>query len=149
MYHAVLILHSWLRWAALAGVIIVFTRAIRGASSGAPWSAADTRWIKGAAHLVTGQAALGVLLYLLSPYIHRLLADMSATMHDRTARLFAVEHGAVMLLVVGLCHMGSAIARKGATDHAKHRRAAIFFGIVILLMGYAIPWMRPILRFGA
>ena len=149
MYPILLVVHSWLRWAALAGVVVVFARAIRGASSGAPWTSTDTKCIKGAAHLLTGQAVLGVVLYMLSPYIQGLLADMSNTMHDRVSRLFAVEHAVVMILALGLAHMGSAIARKGATDHARHVRAAIFFGVVILLMGYAIPWMRPMWRFGA
>jgi hypothetical protein len=148
MYPILLVVHSWVRWAAIAGVVIVFVRAIRGVASSARWGGADTKWIKGAAHLLTGQALIGVLLYLLSPYIQGLLADMANTMRDRESRLFAVEHAVVMILVLGLAHMGSAMARKGATDKTKFTRAAVFFGIIILLMGYAIPWMRPMWRFG-
>ncbi len=148
MYPILLVAHSWVRWAALCGVVIVFVRAIRGAASGAAWTVTDTKWTKGAAHVLTGQAILGVALYLTSPYIRRLLADMSTTMRDPTSRMFAVEHGAVMIVALGLAHMGSAIARKGATDRARHTRAAIFFGIIILLLGYAIPWTRPMLRSG-
>jgi hypothetical protein len=148
MYPILLVIHSWVRWAAVAGVILVFVRAIRGASARAPWTPVDTRWAKGAAHLLTGQAALGVVLYLLSPYIQGLLADMSSTMSDRLSRLFAIEHGAVMIVAVVLAHLGAASAPKQATNFAKHMRAVAVFGGIILLMGYAIPWMRPMARFG-
>ena len=148
MYPSLLFLHSWLRWLALAAVLVVFFRALRGGIAGAPWTGSDSMWIKGAAHVMTTQAVIGVLLYAVSPYIRGLLDNMTTTMQDRTTRLFAVEHGVVMLIALGVVHVGSALARKGATDKAKHARAAIFFGVAILLLGYAIPWMRPLFRFG-
>jgi hypothetical protein len=51
-----------------------------------------------------------------------------------------------MLIAVALAHMGFAIARKGADDRARHKRIAIFYGIALLLMLYAIPWFRPLVR---
>lgn len=149
MYEPILFIHSWLRWLAFAGVVAVFFRELRAASAGAPWAKTDTSWMKSAAHLLTAQAALGVLLYAMSPYIGGLLRDMQTTMHDRTSRFFVVEHGLIMLIAIGATHMGAAIAQKGATDKAKHMRAAVFFGIAGLLMVYAIPWWRPLFRLGA
>jgi hypothetical protein len=105
-------------------------------------------WMKGAAHTLTAQVAIGVLLFATSPYIRGLLHGMSTTMHDRVSRFFVVEHGVVMLLAVGATHMGAAIAQKGATARAKHKRAATFFGIAGLLVAYAIPWWRPLFRVG-
>ena len=42
----------------------------------------------------------------------------------------------------------SVLEVEGATDKAKHTRAAVAFGIALLLIGYAIPWTRPMFRFG-
>jgi hypothetical protein len=149
MYSPLLILHSWLRWFALAAVIIVIIRAIRGAASGGAFGSADEKWIKGAAHVLTAQMMIGVVLYAMSPYIRTLLSNMSETMADRTSRLFAVEHAVIMLIVVALSHMSFAIARKAKTDKARHARIVIFFGIALALIGYSIPWVRPLFRFGA
>ena len=148
MYSLLLVLHSWLRWFALVSVILVVVRSIRGAASSLPLSDTDAKWIKGAAHILTAQAMIGIVLYAVSPYIRSLLSDMGSAMRDRASRLFAVEHAVIMILVVALAHMGFAIARKGATGKAKHTRIVIFYGIALLLMGYAIPWMRPLYRFG-
>jgi hypothetical protein len=148
MYTALLVLHSWLRWLALAAVILVVIRAMLGAASSSPFGEADNKWIKGAAHLLTAQAMIGILLYAVSPYIRSLLGDMGAAMRDKTSRMFVVEHVVIMLIVVALAHMGFAIARKGKDHKARHTRIAIFYGIGLLLMAYAIPWMRPLFRFG-
>ena len=148
MYEPLLFIHSWFRWFAFAGVLIVFLRELRAASLGAAWQPSDVTWMKGAAHALTAQVALGILLYATSPYIHGLLRDMKTTMGEHTARFFAVEHGFAMLLAVGATHMGATIAQKGASDKAKHTRATIFFGVAGLLMVYGIPWWRPLLRFG-
>ena len=148
MYSLLLVLHSWLRWFALAAVIVVLIRAMRGAASRARFDRTDEKWIKGAAHFLTAQAMIGIVLYAMSPYIRGLLSDMGATMRDRTSRLFAVEHVVIMIIVVALSHMSFPIARKATTDQARHGRIAIFFGIALVLMGYAIPWMRPLYRFG-
>lgn len=148
MYTLLLVLHSWLRWFALAAVVIVVLRALRGVFAGATWQNADARWMSGAAHLLTLQLGIGALLYAVSPYIRSLIGDMGAAMSDRVARLFVVEHAVMMLLALGATHMGAVLAKRAPTDKAKHARAATFFGIALLLILYAIPWMRPLLRMG-
>jgi hypothetical protein len=148
MYASLLIVHSWLRWLALAALIIVVVRALRGVTTGAPWHASDPKWMAGAAHLLTLQLGVGALLYGVSPYIRSLLGDMGGAMADRVSRLFVVEHAAMMLLALGATHMGAAIARRAPTDAARHARAAAFFGVALLIVLYAIPWMRPLLRMG-
>ena len=45
-----------------------------------------------------------------------------------------------------LAHIGSAVARKGTDDAAKHRRAAIWYTLTILAIVLAIPWSRPLFR---
>jgi hypothetical protein len=147
MYSLLLIVHSWLRWFALAAVIVVLIRSMRGAAQNSLLTDADAKWIKSAAHLLTAQAMIGILLYAVSPYIRSLLSDMRAAMQDRTSRLFAVEHVVIMLIVVALSHIGFAVAMKARGGKTRHTRIVIFYGIALLLMGYAIPWMRPLYRF--
>jgi len=148
MYTLLLIVHSWLRWFALAAVIVVVIRSMRGAAANTPLTDVDEKWIKSAAYILTAQAMIGILLYAVSPYTRSRLADMAAAVQDRTSRLFAVEHVVVMIIVVALSHIGFAIAKKVRANKAKHTRIVIFYGIALLLMGYAIPWMRPLYRFG-
>jgi hypothetical protein len=148
MYSTLLVVHSWLRWVALAAVVLVFLRAARGAMSSAPWTKSDFTWMKGAAHVVTAQVMIGVVLYAVSPYIRSLLGNMSATMGDRGSRLLAVEHAVVMIIAVALTHIGAARVAKAPDDKSKHTRAAVFFGVALLLIGYGIPWMRPMFRLG-
>lgn len=148
MYPTLLVLHSWLRWLALGAVVIVVLRALRGAATKSPWTKSDLAWMKGAAHLLGVQVMIGVLLYAVSPYIRSLLSDMGTTMGDRATRLLAVEHGVVMILALAATHIGAARAAKATDDKSRHVRAAVFFGIALLLIGYAIPWMRPMLRMG-
>jgi hypothetical protein len=38
------------------------------------------------------------------------------------------------------------MARKGADDAAKHRRAAIWFTLAALAIVIATPWFRPLFR---
>ena len=148
MYEPLLFIHSWFRWLAFAGVLVVFFKELRAASTTTPWQRSDLMWMKAAAHTLAAQIVIGILLYATSPYIHGVLSDLKSASHDRVNRFFVFEHGIVMLLAIGATHMGAAIAQRGATDKSKHVRAAIFFGSAALLMVYAIPWWRPLFRLG-
>jgi hypothetical protein len=146
MYLALLYMHSYLRWVALGAVIIVLVRAVLGLTQGTPWRRSDLLWAKSAAHLMTAQLVVGILLYAVSPVVRDLLDNMGATMKDKVARFFAVEHAFIMVLALGAAHMGAAIARKGTTDKAKFTRLAVSFTVVLALIGYGIPWARPLFR---
>lgn len=144
-----LIVHSWFRWFAVAGVLVAFVNALRSAAIEAPWQRVDVILSKSAAHLMNVQVVLGVAVYATSPMIRGLLGNMQNTMRDPDARFFAVEHAGVMLLAVGAVHMGAALAKKADTDQGKHTRIAVFFAVALVLMAYGIPWTRPLLRMGA
>jgi hypothetical protein len=44
--------------------------------------------------------------------------------------------------------MGRALSKKATEPVAKHRMAAILFGLATLAILLAIPWSRPLFRFG-
>ncbi len=147
MHPPLLYLHSYLRWFVLAAVVVVLVRGLLGLLRGTPWRSGDLIWAKGAAHLLTAQLVVGVLLYAVSPFIRDLLDNMGATMQDRASRFFAVEHAFIMVLALGAAHAGTAIARKGKTDRARFTRLTVAFSIALALIAYGTPWARPFFRF--
>ena len=85
MYTAVLILHSWLRWAALALGIVATMSAFTDRAGGRT----DRAGLLFMMALDT-QMLLGLLLYLvLSPVTAAALKDMGAAMHVSSLRFFA------------------------------------------------------------
>ena len=151
IYAAVLTLHSWIRWLVLLTGIAAFGRAAAGASGRKPWRPSDDRagfWFVMA---LDTQFLLGILLYaFLSPVTHQAFGDFGAAMKNRGLRFWAVEHVVGMLLGLALAHIGRARTRK--TDSLRrHRVAAIFFGLALVVILASIPWPgtpngRPFLR---
>jgi hypothetical protein len=151
MYSAALILHSWIRWAVILAGLYAFARSVLGASRRSQWTPADDRagfWFVTA---VDFQMLLGLILYFfLSPFTAQALHDFAGAMKDAALRFWAVEHLFGMVIAVALVHIGRVRARK--TDSLRrHRVAAIFFGLALLLIFASIPWPgsvhgRPLLR---
>jgi hypothetical protein len=151
MYSAALILHSWIRWAVILAGLYAFARSVLGASRRSQWTPADDRagfWFVTA---VDFQMLLGLILYFfLSPFTAQALHDFAGAMKGAALRFWAVEHLFGMVIAVALVHIGRVRARK--TDSLRrHRVAAIFFGLALLLIFASIPWPgsvhgRPLLR---
>src|SRR5712692_1916436 len=150
MYSFVLILHSWLRWAALVlGVAATIVSLAERAGGGQ--NRAD-RW--GLIFMMTldTQLLLGLLLYFaLSPFTAAALKDFGGAMRNPGLRFWAVEHAATMLLAVILVHMGRVLARTARTPESKRRRQIVCFGLATIAMIAATPWPgmangRPLFR---
>ena len=140
MYSSLLLVHSWLRWLVLlAGLVAVF-RALEGWSGTRAWSRADDRagfWFIMALDV---QLLLGVALYFfLSPFTSEALGDFGAAMKNPGLRYWAIEHPFGMLIGMTLAHIGRARVRKSPAQR-KHRVAAIFFGLALLIILASIPW---------
>jgi hypothetical protein len=148
MYNLVLVLHSWLRWAALAlGIAATFVT-LTDRSGG---SRAD-RWGLFFTMILDIQMLLGLLLYLLlSPVTSQALADFGAAMRVPALRFWAVEHAATMFLALILGHVGRVLARTARTPESKRRRQIVCFGLATVAMIAATPWPgmtngRPLFR---
>jgi hypothetical protein len=148
MYTVALIIHSWLRWAALAaGVLAV--RSLLGKKGD---DAAIDRW--GLAFMIAldVQLLLGLLLYFgLSPNTAAIMNDFGAAMRDPVARFWAVEHVGTMLAAVVLAHVGRVLGRKAPTPQSKRGRLLMCFVMALILMLAATPWPgmangRPLFR---
>lgn len=153
MYAALLMVHSWLRWAVIALAVVALWRAVRGMSSKAPWTAQDERVSKLFMISVDIQLLLGLVLYgALSPTTLAAFADFGAAMKDRVARFWAVEHIAAMLLAVVAVHVGRVRGKKHGESPARHRTMLITVVLFVVLVAAAFPWpgteqARPLLRF--
>jgi hypothetical protein len=136
MYSFVLVLHSWLRWIAIAAGI----GATAAATSSRPAGGGDR---PGLLFMISMdlQMLLGLLLYaFLSPATAAIFQDFGAAMKDPVARFWAVEHITMMLAAVVLAHVGRVLARKAATPGAKRTRLMVCFGLATLLMFAGTPW---------
>ena len=151
MYSGALLVHSWVRWAVLIAGVLALLRALTGASSRRPWTAADDRaglWFTIALDV---QVLIGLYLYfVLSPFTTDALKDFGAAMRTPALRFWAVEHSFGMILGVVLAHVGRVRLRK-AEPSRRHVIAAIFFGIALVAILASIPWPgtpngRPWLR---
>jgi len=148
-----LFLHSWMRWAVVITAVLVIVQAFRGWSGGVAWDATKARFASWFVNTTSIQLILGLVLYgFLSPVTLQAFSDMGGAMKDSVTRFWAVEHMSVMLVAVALAHIGAGRIKKAADDQAKHRAAAIFFTIAIVLILVSIPWAgvtaRPLFRFG-
>ena len=140
-YGITLFLHSWTRWALLIVAVLVIIQAWRGWSGQQLWDASKQKLAAGFVHLTSLQLVLGLLLYgVLSPVTLAAMADMGAAMKDSSLRFWAVEHITMMLIAVSLAHVGAGRIKKAADDRGKHRAAAIFFTIALVIMLSSIPW---------
>src|SRR3954470_22790976 len=106
-YPIVLLVHSWLRWAVLAALVLVVVPSALGRRSAVPtWSTADERTHVVLVSLVDLQLLVGLWLYGASPFARAFLADVGGNMHNRMLRFFGLEHITMMLIAVILVHVG-------------------------------------------
>jgi hypothetical protein len=155
MYSAVLILHSWLRWAVLLLAVLVIWRAWTGLSGRRLWESADRRSLLLFTIAIDLQTLLGLVLYIgVSPVIALAFQNLGAAMRNGQIRFFVVEHAVGMLIAVALAHVGSVKIRKAADARAKHRLALTFVLLTLIVIVLSIPWPglpagRPLFRFSA
>jgi uncharacterized membrane protein YozB (DUF420 family) len=146
MYPVFLAAHNIVRWVALVLGILAAVRAWLGWLRKSEWSESDRKIGVFFSSAMDTQLLLGLLLYFLfSPITRAALGNFGAAMRDGGARFFALEHTFYMLLAVVFAHLGSILPRKASEAIAKHRQAAIWFSLAVLLILLGIPWMRPLL----
>ena len=142
MYSILLIVHSWLRWAALAAGIFAAVRGGSGNQAGGKWYTI----------LLDTQMLLGLLLYfVLSPITAAALDDFGAAMKAPQLRFFAVEHVFGMLIAIALAHVGRGKVKKAPIER-RGRIAMIFYGLSLIALLASIPWPgmpagRPLFRY--
>ena len=146
MYTFILALHNIMRWVALILVAVATIRALIGLFGNREWSETDRRIGSFSAISVDIQLLLGLILYfVVSPITKVALQDFGAAMGVTDLRFFALEHPFYMVLALIFVHLGSVLPRRVENSKGKYMRAAIFFGLTLLLLIFGIPWSRPLL----
>jgi len=149
MYPVVLFLHSWVRWIVAVAAVVAVARALYGWLGKKGWAKLDDQLGLLFSTSLDVQMLLGLILYIfLSPITRAAFKNFGAAMSDGTLRFFAVEHILYMVIAVVLGHVGRTLSKKATQATAKHRIAAILFGLATLAILLAIPWSRPLFRFG-
>ena len=149
MYPIMLTLHSWARWVVAIAAIVAVARAFYGWLGKKDWAKLDDQLGLLFSTSLDVQMLLGLILYIfLSPITQAAFKNLGAAMSDATLRFFTLEHLLYMLVAVVLGHVGRALSKKATEPVAKHRMAAILFGLATLAILLAIPWSRPLFRFG-
>ena len=150
-YPIALLLHSWLRWAVLVGLVLVVLRSWTGRRTGV-WSAIDERIHAAVVGIVDLQFLVGLWLYFLaSPFSRAFLADLGNTIHERGLRFFGLEHLTLMLAAVAFVHVGRARSKKTADGALRHRQVFAWTLTALLCVLAGIPWPffptpRPLFR---
>jgi hypothetical protein len=152
MYLAVLLIHSWLRYAVLAFGVALLAVTLRDARRGADWTPGAERLHVRFLAVLDTQMLLGLLLYFwLSPYAAAARADFGAAMKNPPLRFFGVEHAITMALAVIVAHAGRTRSkrRQGVQRLRTTWRTQLLWLLLVLA---AIPWPmldigRPLFRF--
>jgi hypothetical protein len=147
MYSVVLFLHSILRWLVVILAALAIIRSVNGLSFKRGYTGLDNRVSMLFTIGMDLQVLFGLVLYFfLSPLTTLAMQNFAGAMGNASVRFFAVEHIFMMIVALGVAHMGRSLIRKAADAPAKHRRTLIWFGITLLVVLAAIPWSRPLLR---
>lgn len=139
MHYLALQLHSYTRWAVLLSLVFVLYRSYAGWLGHRPFTAADHRARVLAVTVAHTQLLLGFWLYFVSPVVD---AYWSWRGGDRPLELtfFGILHLALMSVAIGVLTVGSAAAKRAATDGQKFRLLAIYFSAALLMILLAVPW---------
>jgi len=141
MYPLLILLHSWLRWAVLLLGLWALFSALAGRSSRRAWGPADGT--PGRLYTIGFdiQALIGLLLYIVSsPITTAARQHMAEAMSNDVSRFWLIEHPLGMIIALALAHVGRARVRKAATDRSRFGRAAVFYGLSLLIALATTPW---------
>jgi hypothetical protein len=146
MYPFVLGAHNIFRWVVLIAGILAVGRALMGWFGKKEWTKQDRLIGVVFTSSVDIQLLFGILLYfVLSQITKGAISDFGSAMGIRDIRFFAIEHVFYMVLALIFAHLGSMLPKKVDDSLSKHKRAAIWFSLALLIILVGIPWWRPLL----
>jgi hypothetical protein len=147
IYSILLPLHNILRWVIIILAVVTIARALFGWLRKKSWTALDNRLSVIYTMGFDIQILIGLILYFISPNNQIALRNFGAAMGNADLRFYAVEHIFMMILALGVTHAGRTLSRRAKDAFKKHRNAALFYILGIVLVLASIPWDRPLFRF--
>ncbi|MEM7484149.1 MAG: hypothetical protein AAF348_02980 [Bacteroidota bacterium] len=152
MYNSLLVIHSILRWLVVLSLLLSIGIALRGYLTNRTFSPTDNKirhWSATIGHI---QLIVGMLLYLKSPIAQYLYTDFNDAIANWQILFFSVIHSLLMLIAIVVLTLGSAFAKRKATDKLKYKTILVWYTVAFLIIFIAIPWPfsplaeRPIIR---
>lgn len=142
-------LHSYLRWVVLALALVVIVKSVIGWLGDRPYEKLDNALsgsFMGTLHL---QLLLGLILYFAgSKGLAYITANgMGEVMGDSLQRFWAVEHITTMVIAIVIAQVGRTRSKRATEPVRKHKQAAIFYLIALVLILARVPWSQvPLFR---
>lgn len=125
--------HSLLRYAVLLALIYAFATNLRGWLMGRPILTGDRLAAIVAMVLCHVQLVLGIILYLQNYGAIR-------QMGGAVGRFWRFEHIGTMIIAIALVTIGRMLSKRAKEEPVKQRHIAVFYGIGLALMLWAVPW---------
>lgn len=141
LYSVMLHIHSAGRWIVLLLLLFAIVNSLIAGNR--PFIKSDNKLGLLLTIFADIQLLVGAYLYFVGNWGYKQFQNfesVGALMKNATARFYAVEHMAGMLIAIVLIHVGKAQARKQMSDKAKHRRTMIFYFLALLIILVSIPW---------
>lgn len=113
-------------------------KAWTGLRSGRVFTASDNRLRHITATILHIQMLVGLSLYMISPIVKYATGDTGNLFSDHT--FFQWIHISLMAIAVVFVTIGSAKAKRAATDSLKFRTMLIWFAVTLVIILIAIPW---------
>ena len=128
--------HSGWAYLALLLLLVAVVNAVIGMTSKKEFFAKDKKIALFALIVSHIQLVVGLILWFVSP----LGKDSFGNMSDATARLTSLEHPLINIIAIVLITIGWSKHKKAATNEAKFKSIALFYGIGLVLILSRIPW---------
>jgi hypothetical protein len=137
MYLPLLVVHSCLRWIALALLLYSIYRAFGGYIANGKFLGSDNALRHWTATVLQVQMTIGLILYFNSPFVSAYMNNVS---DEAESSFFALVHSGLMFTAVVIISIGSAMAKRQPTDQQKYKTMLVWFCIGLLIILVAIPW---------
>lgn len=139
-YALLLFFHSIFRWLVLSGLAYALFRGIRGWTGRRLFTFIDNKVRHITATLAHVQLVIGYCLYFNSPLIQWFRAHYKEAVRQLPVVFFGLVHIILMTLSIVLITIGSAVAKRKATDPEKFRAMTVWYAAALVIIFLAVPW---------
>ena len=136
MYDFIKQFHSGWAFLAILVLAIAVVNSFIGKSSNKEFTAKDRKIALFALIGTHTQLLLGLVLYFVSGRGFASLGQMK----DASLRLTSLEHPLINIIAIALITIGWSKHKKAATNEAKFKSIAVFYGLGLVLILSRIPW---------
>lgn len=133
-------LHSSLRYLVLLFIVLAIADAIAGLSSGRAYRKSSKLFALLGLIFSHVQLLIGLLIYFIGAKGFNALMNVEGVMKISSARFYAVEHVAMMIIAIALVTVGYSRAKRQESAKRKFKSILFFYGIGLVIIFFMIPW---------